>query len=45
MLDPDGLFAHWFPIAFSGYYASDILGFCQCRFDLLAIKRLVLQSW
>src|ERR1035437_8448888 len=43
-LDPDGLFARWLPIGSAGYYASDILGFCQRRFDLLAIKRLVLQS-
>ncbi len=41
----DGLFARRLPIALSDFYASDILGFCRHRFDLLAIKRLALQSW
>jgi len=45
MLDPDGLFARQFPIGLSGYYASLTLGFYQRRFDLLAIKWFVLQSW
>jgi len=44
MLDPDGLFARRLPIAFSAFSASTELGFCLRRFDLLAIKRLVLQS-
>lgn len=45
VLDPDGLFARRLPIASTGSRASDILGFCQRRFDLLAIMRLVMQSW
>jgi hypothetical protein len=44
MLDHDGLFPRGLPIALSGYYAAAILGFCLRRFDLLAIKRFVLQS-
>jgi len=45
MLDPDGLFARGLPIASTGLEASDVFGFCQRRFDLLAIMRLVMQSW
>jgi hypothetical protein len=45
VLDPDGLFARRLPIAFTGLKASVILGFCQRRFDLSAIMRLVMQSW
>jgi hypothetical protein len=45
VLDPDGLFARRLPIAPTGLKASDILGFYQRRFDLLAIMRLVMQSW
>jgi hypothetical protein len=44
MHDPDGLFAHGLPIALTGYYAAEVLGFFLCRFDLLAITRFVLQS-
>jgi hypothetical protein len=44
MLDPDGFFARQLPIAFSGFKPSDIHGFFWRRFDLLAIKRLTLQS-
>jgi hypothetical protein len=45
VLDPDGLFARRLPIALTGSKASDIIGFHQRRFDLLAIMRLVMQSW
>ena len=45
MQDHNGLFARQLPIAISASWALDILGFCQRRFDLLAIKRLALQSW
>jgi len=45
MQDHDGLFARQLPIALTGFSASDILGFCWRRFDLLAIERLALQSW
>jgi hypothetical protein len=40
VLDHNGLFARRFPIAFSGFYATDIFGFYQRRFDLLAINGL-----
>ena len=40
VLDHNGLFARRFPIAFSGFYAADLIGFYQRRFDLLAINGL-----
>jgi hypothetical protein len=40
VLDHNGLFARQFPIALSGYYAADLIGFYQRRFDLLAINGL-----
>ena len=45
MLDPNGLFPRWLPIGSPGYDASVVVGFCQRRFDLLAIMRLVMQLW
>jgi hypothetical protein len=44
MQDHNGLFARQLPVAFPASEALDILGFCRRRFDLLAIKRLALQS-
>jgi len=44
MQDHNGLFARRLPIAFPASKALDMLGFCQRRFDLFAIKRLALQS-
>ena len=41
VLDHNGLFARRFPIAFSGFSATDIFGFYQRRFDLLAINSLL----
>jgi hypothetical protein len=35
--DHNGLFARWLPIASSGSKAAAVVGFCQRRFDLLAI--------
>jgi hypothetical protein len=40
VLDHNGLFARRFPIAFSGFSATDLFGFNQRRFDLLAINSL-----
>jgi hypothetical protein len=40
VLDHNGLFARRFPIAFSGFYATDIFGLYQRRFDRLAINGL-----
>ena len=40
VLDHNGLFARRFPIAFSGFYATDLCGFYQRRFDLFAINGL-----
>ena len=41
----DGLFARRLSIEFVASKALGYLGFCWRRFDLLAIKRLALQSW
>ena len=43
--DHNGLFARQLPIGFPASKALDFVGFCWRRFDLLAIKRLALQSW
>jgi hypothetical protein len=40
----DGLFARRFPIASSCLVHTDLVGFCQRRFDLFAIERVALQS-
>jgi hypothetical protein len=40
VLDHNGLFARRFPIAFSGFYAADLIGFYLRRFDLLTINGL-----
>ena len=42
--DHNGLFARQLPIGFPASKALDFVGFCWRRFDLLAIKRLALQS-
>lgn len=40
VFDHNGLFARRFPIAFSGFYAADLIGFYLRRFDLLTINGL-----
>jgi len=45
MLVPNGLFARRLPIAMTVSNTSEVDGFSWRRFDLLAIKRLIWQSW